>query len=373
VNVPERIAAVADHVASLDDRWRGALQAVPRHLFVPDRAWCAPDDGPGYFIDRDTDLDRWLAAVYSNAAIITQLNDGAGDVVTGAGDYTSSLSAPGVALEFLELLDPYDGDEVLEIGTGTGWTAGLLSHRLGDEGVTSIELDQEVFITAAGNLKAAGFSPRLVVGDGAKGRPEGAPYDRVHVTAGVRDVPYEWVEQTRPGGVLVFPWMPAWEAGHLARLVVTGDGTAVGRFHGGCTFMMLRSQRPPTPEFKGEFRHSATDLDPRRVVRVSTGADVAVAGMLPGVFGNHAVDDDGSFDLWLWSADSNAHVHYLPDYKRSAVKQRGSRDLWEEVESAFLRWISWGAPARDRFGMTVTSDGQHVWLDSPDNLISGSA
>ena len=348
---------------------RGAVEGVPRHLFVPDRAWCSPGDRPGYVIDREADPDRWLAAVYSNAAIITQLSDGAGDVATGEGDYTSSLSAPGVALESLELLDPYDGDEVLEIGTGSGWTAGLLCHRLGGESVTSIELDQNVLAKAAENLKAAGFSPKLISGDGAKGWPDDAPYDRVHVTAGVRDVPYAWVRQTRPGGVIVFPWMPAWEAGHLAKLTVTGDGKAVGRFHGGCGFMMLRSQRPPIPEFEGEFRGSATDLDPRRIVRVSTGADVAVAGMLPGVFGNHAVDNDGSFDLWLWSADSDAHVHYAPDYKRSAVKQRGLRNLWEEVESAFLRWVSWGSPTRDRFGMTVTADGQYVWLDHPENLV----
>jgi protein-L-isoaspartate O-methyltransferase len=368
VNIPERITALADRM-DLGGRWRGAVQAVPRHLFVPDRAWCSPDDGPGFVIDRDTDPDQWLAAVYSNAAIITQLDDGAGDVVTGEGDYTSSLSAPFVALGFLELLDPYDDDEVLEIGTGTGWTAGLLSHRLGDENVTSIELDPEVLARAAGNLKAAGFSPRLVPGDGAKGWPENAPYDRVHVTAGVRELPYAWVDQTRPGGMIVFPWMPAWEAGHRTRLTVTADGTAVGRFHGGCSFMMLRSQRPPFPQFEGDSRQSATDLDPRRVVRVSTGADVAVTAMLPDVFGNHAVDNDGSFDLWLWSADSDAHVHYTPDYKRSAVRQRGSRNLWEEMESAFFRWVSWGSPTRDRFGMTVTSEGQHIWLDSPENLI----
>jgi protein-L-isoaspartate(D-aspartate) O-methyltransferase len=58
-------------------------------------------------------------------------------------------------------------------------------------------------------------------------------------------------------------------------------------------------------------------------------------------------------------------VHYSPDYKRVAVLQRGPRDLWDEVEAAYLRWVSWGSPARDRFGMTVTPGGQHIWLDSP--------
>jgi protein-L-isoaspartate(D-aspartate) O-methyltransferase len=342
----------------------------PGHRFVPDRAWCEPEDGPGYAIDRAVDPERWLASAYQDAAIITQTDDGASDPGIGEGAFTSSLSAPRVVLGFLDLLDPYDGDEVLEIGTGAGWTAGLLGHRVGGENVTSVEIDPAVHAAAAARLKAAGQEPRLVLGDGTAGVADGAPYDRVHVTAGVREVPYAWVEQTRPGGMIAFPWMPGWEAGHRTALTATGDGIAVGRFHGGCTFMMLRDQRPAMPEASGEPRRGSTDLDPRRVVRASTGADVAIAGMIPDLFANHTGNEDGSFDLWLWAEDADAHIHYAPDYKRSAVSQRGPRDLWNELRDAFLEWVSWGSPSRDRFGLTVTSHGQTVWLDNPGNPIT---
>ncbi|KAB2350200.1 methyltransferase domain-containing protein [Actinomadura rudentiformis] len=357
-------------MSEFGDGWRGAVEAVPRHLFVPARAWCAPEDRPGYAIDRAADPDQWMAAAYADAAIITQTDDGATDAATGEGASTSSLSAPGIVAAFLELLDPYDADEVLEIGTGTGWTAGLLAYRLGDGNVTSIEVDASVMASASDNLRSAGRSPLLAVGDGAEGWADRAPYDRVHVIVGVREVPHAWVEQTRPGGLIVFPWMPGWEGGHRAVLTVVGDGTAIGRFHGGCAFMMLRSQRPPVPVAMRDGRRSSTDLDPRRVVRASTGLDVVVSGMLPGVYGNHATDDDGSFDLWLWSGDSDAHVHYASDHKRFSVTQAGSQDLWDELHGAFLRWVSWGSPTRDRFGLCVAPEGQSIWLDSPDNPIT---
>lgn len=53
-----------------------------------------------------------------------------------------------------------------------------------------------------------------------------------------------------------------------------------------------------------------------------------------------------------------------------SVWQRGPRDLWEEMETAFSRWVRWGGPDRDRFGLTVTPEGQHVWLDTPDRPVS---
>ncbi|MFI0449818.1 hypothetical protein [Actinomadura sp. 6N118] len=49
-----------------------------------------------------------------------------------------------------------------------------------------------------------------------------------------------------------------------------------------------------------------------------------------------------------------------------AVEQAGGRSLWNEVEAAYFRWIGWREPDRDRFGMTVTPQGQTIWLDSPD-------
>jgi protein-L-isoaspartate O-methyltransferase len=352
-----------------DQAWRQALEAAPRHLFVPKVAWAVAPEG-GYRIDRDENPDAWLAAAYANYPVITQVNDGDADVDAGEGSWTSSLSAPDVVLNFLHLLAPYEGDRVLEIGTGSGWTAGLLSARLGEENVTSIEIDPRVAEEAAANLKTAGFAPSLVVGDGAAGSPDDAPFDRVHVTCGVTDIPYTWLRQTRPGGLVAMPWMPAYEGGHKLTLTVVGDGTAVGRFHGGCGYMMMRAQRGAAPAADGDRRETVTDVDPRRVLWAGWGCDVAVAGMLPDVSSRHEKREDGGFAVTVWTSDSDATVRVQPGRREFLVEAAGPRDVWSEVVEAYRRWLMLGEPGRDRFGLTVTPDGQRVWLDSPERVLT---
>jgi hypothetical protein len=215
---------------------------------------------------------------------------------------------------------------------------------------------------AMSNMREAGYAPRLVLGDGALGWADEAPYDRVHVTVGVREVPYAWVEQVRPGGVIAFPWMPDFEPGHKVCLTVGDDGTAIGRLAGGARFMMLRDQRAPVaPKYEGSYRKRKAALDPRRIFRAGYGADVAIAGCLPDV---SAIRSDAeSSEAWAWTGGSGAHVVGFD------VEQFGDRDLWDELEAAFFQWLSWGQPERNRFGLTVTPEGQHVWLDKPDNPI----
>ncbi|MFC7583356.1 methyltransferase domain-containing protein [Nonomuraea antimicrobica] len=176
-----------------------ALRAVPRHRFVPLAGVALTESGPR-LIDQDADPDTWWATVYGPDAIVTQLDQGATDIHEVDGRYTSSSSAPGTVVDLLTLLGPEPGDRVLEIGTGTGWTAALLSHLVGDAAlVTSIEVDRAVAEQAGKSLASSGVQPRLIVGDGADGWAGEAPYDRVHVTCAVHTVPYAWVEQTRPG------------------------------------------------------------------------------------------------------------------------------------------------------------------------------
>src|SRR5690606_21422169 len=128
-----------------------------------------------------TDPDGWWDAAYADQPIVTQADDGATDPGTGQGSASSSLSAPGIVTAFLELLNPFEGDRILEIGTGTGWTAALLASRPRVQ-VTTIEVDAQVAEQAMANLKAVGCDVRVLVGDGAEGHPDGAPFDCVHVT-----------------------------------------------------------------------------------------------------------------------------------------------------------------------------------------------
>lgn len=126
--IPSQEHLIAIMGDRLTDEWRPAFTATPRELFVSHRALCVYDKKVKTPIDRAADPDAWRSAVYSDDFIITQLDDGAGD---GEGDATSSTSMPSIMLAMLNHLDAHQGQRVLEIGTGTGYNAALLAHRLG--------------------------------------------------------------------------------------------------------------------------------------------------------------------------------------------------------------------------------------------------
>ncbi|WP_274567660.1 methyltransferase domain-containing protein [Streptomyces spiramyceticus] len=94
----------------------------------------------------------------------------------------------------------------LEIGTATGYVAALLSERLGEELVFSVEIDPPLAHQARQNLATLGYAPTVVVADGEHGWVEAAPYDRLISTCALRRVPYELVRQVKPGGISSRLW-----------------------------------------------------------------------------------------------------------------------------------------------------------------------
>ncbi|QFG23613.1 methyltransferase domain-containing protein [Actinomadura sp. WMMB 499] len=350
--------------------WHEVMRSVPRRSFTPEVVWADLGPGPWARIDRGADPDEWERVVALDQPLVTQFEDGAAE---GEGLATSSLSMPAMVVRFLEQLDPFDHHRVLEIGTGAGWTAGLLSERVGAGNVTTVEIDPGLSAQAGARLKAAGYEPEIVVGDGAEGRTDGAPFDRVHATCAVAEIPYAWVEQTRPGGVIVAPYSAGFGCGAILRLDVLGDGTAVGRFAGSADYMVLRSQRPARGPARAwpeagdrDVRISRTRLDPRSLPLGPGVVDVAVAAQVPGVISRFYSEPDGA-TLWVLDRDDRrgswASVDYEPGANDFEVQQAGDRDLWDEVEAAYLRWVRWGRPGMERFGITVTAAGDEVWFD----------
>jgi protein-L-isoaspartate(D-aspartate) O-methyltransferase len=349
----------------LTDAWRPAFEQVPRHLFVPDAAWLTDDDRTR--IDRVADPAGWLACAYADQPIITQWDDG--DSAGRMRSPTSSLSMPTIVALMLDTLDICPGHRVLEIGTGSGWNAALLSARVDPDHVTSIEVDPGVAAAARAALDAAGVVPDLVVGDGADGHPPNAPYDRILATCSVTSIPPAWIAQTRPGGIIVTPWRIPLLNGLLLRLVVGDDGTATGTFVHTAMFMPLRSQRVPDTDVGTDTTTDpdTTTLDPRQplnddhaqfVVGLLVGDCYTWTEPIPGGYAQRIDDPD---------SDSWAVVHVIDGTDdRYPVWQGGPRRLWDEITAAYQWWLDADSPVFSRFGIHIDGGVQRVFLDRPD-------
>ncbi|WP_455678835.1 methyltransferase domain-containing protein [Streptomyces antimycoticus] len=241
---------------------------------------------------------RWLAGAYADAPLATRVRDG---------ELISSSSQPSLMARMLQALQVRDGDRVLEIGAGTGYNAALLAHRLGDTHVTTLDLDPEITEAARNHLAAAGFRPAVVTGDGARGCPLHAPYDRIIATCAVASIPSAWIGQCRPGALILTPL-----ATGLIALRVADARHAQGHFLAmPAYFVPLRGSGPPP--------------------QVPT----------HGLPSRPLLDDSFRFLL-------NVAAGHL-----------------EPVEALAL-WEHEGRPGRERYGVTVRGERQWAWLDDPE-------
>ncbi|WKE71651.1 methyltransferase domain-containing protein [Streptomyces sp. WP-1] len=293
----------AEGAFAADPRWREPFARVPRHLFVPyyfaagprgyERRWGESPDPRA--------RARWVRGAYADEPLATRLRDG---------ELLSSSSRPSLMARILAALDVEDGDRVLEVGAGTGYNAALLARRLGDDGlVTSVELEPEITESARAHLAAAGHHPVVVTGDGARGVPGRAPFDRIIATCALPTVPRAWLTQCRPGARVLLPL-----ATGLLTLAVRDAEHAEGRFLAtAASFVPLRGQGLAAPE------------------------GVCCTG-LP-----HGAREQDTF-------------RFLLALTRGALDAREAYALWERERE----------PERERYGVTLAGDHGWAWLDDPE-------
>ncbi len=353
--------------------WRKAVEAVPRELFLP--TFFKHKTGPdGLFhytpVSRDTDESDWLTLVYRDETWVTQLDghvtpDATDGPVTGFP--TSSSTMPSTVVGMLEALDVDDGMKALEIGTGTGYSTGLLCHRLGEDNVTSVEVDPAVSGRADTALEAAGYSTWTVTGDGLLGHPRNAPYDRTIATCAVRRIPYTWVRQTRPGGIVLATVGPSsWSYGTgLAKLTVQEDGTAEGRIIGRTSFMPARAEAPAL--LSGDLAARAAYADTERTTAVSP--DLLKDWMpaflaqlaAPGAQLVRAVSDSRE-TVYLFDTGREAFAALTAGKEGWTVRQGGPVALWDAVEEAVAAWREAGEPDITSVRMQVTREANAYWI-----------
>ncbi|MGW0712541.1 ATP-grasp peptide maturase system methyltransferase [Streptomyces sp. NPDC002643] len=357
--------------------WRSAVETVPRHEFV--RAYFRRSHGPQGTMwtpvvpGRD-DADAWLEEAYTDDTLVTQLDghvhpaDVDGPV---QGDPTSSSTLPSLVVRMLQDLDPQDGDRVLEVGTGTGYSTALMCERLDSKHVTSVEVDPAAAERARAAITAAGYEPALITGDGLLGSPENAPYDGLIATCSVRTIPAAWLAQVRPGGTLITT-VSGWLYGSgLLKLTVGDGGTAEGRFlPGTVSFMIARPHAAPPLSGVAEVLaqdsderpahvgpEALTDWTPQFIAQLAVpGAQYIGMSMGDGPMLNHVVEQA-----------TKSFATLVPDGEGGfVVRQGGPLRLWDTLEEAISTWREAGAPPQTEFGLTVTPSRQRVWLGSPE-------
>jgi protein-L-isoaspartate(D-aspartate) O-methyltransferase len=171
-----------------DARVLGAMLRVPRHEFVPaSQRRLAYEDGP---------------------------------LPIGHGQ---TISQPYIVAFMTAALDPQPSDRVLEIGTGSGYQAAVLSGLVAE--VYSIEIVEPLATRALADLQRLGYrNVQVRCGDGHLGWPEAAPFDAIVVTCAPEQVPPALVQQLKVGGRMIIPVGSQWEAQELVLLWKTANG-----------------------------------------------------------------------------------------------------------------------------------------------------
>jgi protein-L-isoaspartate(D-aspartate) O-methyltransferase len=171
-----------------DQRVLEALRTVPRHLFV------SPAHAPEAYEDRPLPIG-----------------------------HGQTISQPYIVALMSQLARPAATDRVLEIGTGSGYQAAVISKLAAE--VYTIEIVEPLAREAEQRLKELGYSNVTVrAGDGFAGWPEKAPFDIILVTAAPEEVPAPLIEQLKPGGRMVVPVGPVFAVQELRLITKDSDG-----------------------------------------------------------------------------------------------------------------------------------------------------
>ncbi|MEW2622026.1 ATP-grasp peptide maturase system methyltransferase [Streptomyces sp. NPDC048106] len=353
-------------------RWRAAVEAVPRELFLRPGVFLPVEGGRWRPVTAvGTDPEEWVRIAYRDESLTTQL-DGhlTADQVSGPveGSPTSSSTTPVTVVDMIEKSELEDGHQVLEIGTGTGYSSALMCSRLGEDNVTTIEVDPAVSARADAALETAGFSTWTVTGDGLLGHPRRAPYDRVIATCAVRRIPYTWIRQTQPGGIVLATVGGAWHYGTgLAKVTVTGDGTAEGGIIGRSSFMQARSQAEVP--IAGDLSARTAYADSERQVELSPllledwmPAFLAQLAA-PGAHFTRATSLEGDRLFYLFDPDRESFAAFTENKGAWTVRQGGPLPLWDTIEQALIDWQEAGSPDITQVRLRITRNAHTYWIE----------
>ena len=370
-----------------DQRLEAAFRAVERHHFLPDMP---------------------LEQVYSDDALPVKRGPDGGVI--------SSSSQPTMMAMMLRQLQLQPGQNILEIGAGTGYNAAIMQHLVGQDGsVTTLELDKDLSQRAQRHLQVSGMNQvRVVHTDGAGGYAPRAAYDRIIATAGVWDIPRNWTDQLKAKGILVTPvWIDAIQVS--AAFTRDTEGALLSQENLPCGFIHLRganagpllAQRVGTtslvltsnkvPALDSAALHLLlSDGVEHNLLNVRLSSGDYAYGFLPYFVLN--LPDDYIFGSYGMSANQQAYgltghgfallrpgsACFVPFHAHGETRCFGAADAFMAVQSALDAWVAAGRPTAaalrlrlipKEHGAPPISAGQlytrrdhylHAWLEAHD-------
>ncbi len=175
-----------------------AFLSVPRHIFIPSIYDIEKEEWKKYEIDYSKPQEEILRKIYVDKPLVIDIE---------RGDVLSTSSQPTVMAMMIEEAKLKNGDRVLEVGTGSGYNAGVISRIVGNNGkVITTELEKKVYESANSNLKRSGIkNVKIYCVDGGLGYSKEAPFDKIIVTTSSSDITEEWIKQLKIGGRIVLP------------------------------------------------------------------------------------------------------------------------------------------------------------------------
>ncbi|WP_376796760.1 hypothetical protein [Thermogemmatispora sp.] len=333
-------------------RVAAAFATLPREAFVS-HCYVRTEDGRGWQFCQAAACgpERWLELVYTDQVLVTRLD----------GDWPSSSSSmPSYMARMLEALEVLPGQQVLEIGTGTGYTAALLAWLTGEpRRVVTVEVVPELAAQARAALLRTVGPVRVICADGWLGYAAAAPYERLLVTASAASLSLAWLRQLAPGGRLVLPLQGGLQEGRLlvferTEAAATEPSRLQGRGHclpEPCAFMPLTGERfclqalhELSRQPARQWRELATSLVPQALQQSAGRWWLQWATGAVGTVGRTRA---GQWMVNCWQPQQRALVHLEEETASQwLVRAHGSEaaQWWQQLEAAAAQWQALGCP-----------------------------
>lgn len=248
------------------------------------------------------------------------------------------------------------------MATGSGYSTALACRQLGDDLVTTLDVDPYLTEVAAQRLDRIGRHPTVVTADAGQELP--GVFDRIVSMVSMPRIPASWLAALAPGGRLVTTLT---STGLIVTADKTEDGGATGRVEWDrAAFMAARTGDDYPPALNGLFATARTaegqvTVSPFPVLDVMQAWEVwsLLSLTAPGIEHRNGTADDGSRITWMLHPDGSwARAHTERGERTTTVHQGGPRRLYDLLEQIRWRWLEHGELPVYGARVAITPDGK---------------